>query len=116
MLSRTHVRSAACVADVAVELTRWPDLIVSRTRRSIRFHAGGREIIRMSGDHTAELLLTTPVIDRWAKVLAGSHRVTEGHNAGWIRVEIEDRTDAHMFLSLVSVALKANEESESGHR
>ncbi|WP_147268749.1 luciferase family protein [Sphaerisporangium album] len=104
------------MADVAVELTRWPDLVVSRTRRSIRFLAEGREIIRMSGDHTAELRLTTPVIDRWARVLAESHRVTRGHNAGWIRVEIEDRTDAQMFLSLVSVALKANQEHEAGHR
>ncbi|WP_214413391.1 luciferase domain-containing protein [Sphaerisporangium fuscum] len=109
VLSRAHDRSAECVADVAVQLTRWPDLVVSRTRKSIRFRARGREIIRMSGDHTAELLLTAPVIDRWARVLADSHRVTPGHNVGWIKVEIEDRTDAEMFLSLVSVALKANE-------
>ncbi|WP_344948947.1 luciferase family protein [Sphaerisporangium flaviroseum] len=109
VLSRTHVRSAGCVADVAVQLTHWPDLAVSHTRRAIRFRTRGREIIRMSGDHTAELRLTVPVIDRWARVLADSHRVTPGHNAGWIRVQIEDRSDAEMFLSLVSVALKANQ-------
>ena len=109
VLSGTHVRSAGCVADVAVQLTRWPDLAVSRTRKAIRFRSQGREIIRMSGDHTAELLLTVPVIDRWARVLADSHRVTRGHDPGWIRVTIEDRADAEMFLSLVSVALKANQ-------
>lgn len=109
MLVHTHVRPAGCAADVAVQLTRWPDLAVRRTRRAIRFRSRGREIIRMPGDHTAELLLTAPVIDRWARILAASHRVTPGHGTGWIRVEIEDRADAEMFLSLVSVALKANQ-------
>jgi hypothetical protein len=97
------------VADVAVQLAGWPDLVVSRTRKAIRFRSSGREIIRMPGDHTAELLLTVPVIDRWARVLADSHRVSPGHNAGWIKVEIEDRADAEMFMSLVSVAIKANQ-------
>ncbi|WP_405145514.1 DUF5519 family protein [Sphaerisporangium sp. NBC_01403] len=110
VLTRTHVRSAGCVADVAVQLTRWPDLAVSRTRRAIKFRTRGREIIRMSGDHTAELLLTAPVIDRWARVLADSNRVTPGHNSEWIRVQIEDRAGAEMFLSLVSVALKVNQD------
>ncbi|MFC4536585.1 luciferase family protein [Sphaerisporangium dianthi] len=110
VLSRTHVPpSAGCVADVAVELTRWPDLAVSHTRKVIRFRARGREIIRMPGDHTAELLLTAPLIDRWARVLADSHRVIPGHSAGWVRVEIRDRADADLFLSLVSVALKVND-------
>ncbi|GGL15273.1 hypothetical protein Sme01_70140 [Sphaerisporangium melleum] len=110
VLSRTHVPpSADHVADVAVELTRWPDLVVSHTRTAVRFRARGREIIRMPGDHTAELLLTAPLIDRWARVLADSYRVTPGHKAGWIRVEIEDRADAELFLSLVSVALKVND-------
>ncbi|MFC4591815.1 luciferase domain-containing protein [Sphaerisporangium corydalis] len=109
VLSRTHVRSAGCVADVAVQLTGWPDLSVSRTRKAISFRTRGREIIRMRGDHTAELLLTVPVIDRWARVLIDSNRVTPGRDAGWIKIEIEDRTDAEMFLSLVSVALKVNQ-------
>ncbi|MFC7383305.1 luciferase domain-containing protein [Sphaerisporangium rhizosphaerae] len=111
VLSRTHVPpSADCVADVAVELTRWPDLAVSHSRKAIRFRARGREIIRMRGDHTAELLLTASLVDRWARVLADSHRVTPGHGTGWIRVEIADRTDAELFLSLVSVALKVNDD------
>jgi hypothetical protein len=96
------------VADVAVQLTRWPDLVMSHTPDVVRFRTMGREIIRMPGDHTAELLLTIPVIDRWARVLAGSHQVTKGHAAGWIKVEIEEQADVDLFLSLVSVALKAN--------
>ncbi|MDH2430140.1 luciferase family protein [Sphaerisporangium sp. TRM90804] len=108
--SRAHGRSAGCVADVAVELARWPDLVVSHTRKAIRFRTAGREIIRMPGDHTAELRLTAPVIHRWARVLADSHRVTAGHNVGWITVEIDDRAGAEMFLSLVSVALKVNQD------
>ncbi|MEO3814193.1 luciferase family protein [Sphaerisporangium sp. B11E5] len=110
VLSRTG-RSAACVADVAGQLARWPDLAVSHTRNVVRFRTMGREIIRMPGDHTAELLLTTSVIDRWARVLAGSQRVTQGHADGWVKVEIEDQNDVEMFLSLVSVALKANRET-----
>jgi hypothetical protein len=109
-LARTHRRSAECVANVATQLLAWPDLAVKRTRKKIGFHAKGREIVRMPGDHTAELLLTTPLINRWERQLADSQRVTPAEHPGWIVVEIEDHRDEELFLSLVSVAIKANQD------
>jgi Family of unknown function (DUF5519) len=110
---RTHAsrRSTEGVENVAAQLVRWPDLALKRTRKGLGFRAGGREIVRMSGDHTAELLLTKPVIDRWARVLTDCHRVTPGADAGWVAMSIEGRADAELFLSLVSVAIKANQGS-----
>jgi hypothetical protein len=99
------------VANVATQLMGWPDLALTRTRKKIAFRAGRREIVRMPGDHTAELRLTTPLIARWARVLADSGPVTSGRRPGWIVVAIEDQTTAELFLSLVSVAIKANQDS-----
>jgi hypothetical protein len=110
---RTHAsrRSTEGVANVAAQLIGWPDLALKRTRRGLGFRSGGREIIRMSGDHTAEVLLTTDVIDRWARVLTDCHQVTPGADAGWVTMSIEGRADAELFLSLVSVAIKVNQGS-----
>lgn len=110
---RTHAsrRSTEGVANVAAQLICWPDLALKRTRRGIGFRAGGREIVRMSGDHTVELFLTTAVIDRWARVLTDCHRITPGADAGWVAMTIEGRADAELFLSLVSVAIKVNQGS-----
>ncbi|MEU8206289.1 luciferase family protein [Streptosporangium sp. NPDC049046] len=110
---RTHTsrRSTEGVENVAAQLLRWPALALKRTRKGLGFRADGREIVRMSGDHTAELLLTKPVIDRWARVLADCRRVTPGADDGWVAMSIEGRADAELFLSLVSVAIKANQTS-----
>jgi hypothetical protein len=94
---------------VAAQLICWPALALKRTRRGLGFRASGREIVRMRGDHTAELLLTTPMIDRWARVLTDCHRVTPGTDAGWVTMTIDSRADAELFLSLVSVAIKVNQ-------
>jgi hypothetical protein len=109
--TRTNRRSAECVANVATRLMGWPDLALKRTRKRIGFRASGREIVRMPGDHTAELRLTTPLINRWERVLADSQKVTPAQHPGWIVVEIEDHRDEELFLSLVSVAIKANQDS-----
>ncbi|GAA2860732.1 hypothetical protein GCM10010517_19390 [Streptosporangium fragile] len=113
MAVRVHTsgRSTEGVANVAAQLISWPDLAVKRTRRGLGFRASGREIVRMSGDDTAELLLTEPVIDRWARVLTDCHRVTPGSDAGWVTMTIDGRADAELFLSLVSVAIKVNQSS-----
>ncbi|MER6830546.1 luciferase family protein [Streptosporangium sp. NPDC000563] len=110
---RTHAsrRSTEGVENVAAQLLRWPALALKRTRKGLGFRADGREIVRMSGDHTAELLLTKPVIDRWARVLTDCRRVTPGADDGWVAMSIEGRADAELFLSLVSVAIKANQTS-----
>jgi len=107
----THVsrRSTEGVENVAAQLLGWPDLVLKRTGKGLGFQASGREIVRMSGDHTAELLLTKPVIDRWARVLTDCRRVTPGADDGWVAMSIEGRADAELFLSLVSVAIKANQ-------
>ncbi|MGC5012398.1 luciferase family protein [Streptosporangium sp. DT93] len=104
--TRASGRSTEGVASVAAQLMGWPDLALKRTRKGLSFRARGREIVRMRGDHTAELLLTTPVIDRWARVLTDCHRITPGTDAGWVAMTIEGRADAELFLSLVSVAIK----------
>ncbi|MER5625296.1 luciferase family protein [Streptosporangium sp. NPDC002544] len=109
--TRASSRSTEGVANVAAQLIGWPDLALKRTRRGLGFRSGGREIVRMSGDHTAELLLTTDVIDRWARVLTDCRRVTPGADAGWVAMTIEGRADAELFLSLVSVAIKVNQGS-----
>ncbi|MFJ2034201.1 luciferase family protein [Streptosporangium sp. NPDC087985] len=109
--AHTSDRSAEGVANVVAQLIRWPDLALKRTRRGLGFRAGGREIVRMSGGHTAELLLTTDVIDRWARVLTDCRRVTLGRDTGWVVMKIEGKTDADLFLSLVSVAIKVNQAS-----
>ncbi|MBB2910107.1 hypothetical protein FHS43_001353 [Streptosporangium becharense] len=113
MAARAHTpsRPTEGVANVAARLIGWPDLAMRRTRRGLGFRAGGREIVRMSGDDTAELLLTEPVIDRWARLLTDCHRVTPGSDAGWVTMTIDGRADAELFLSLVSVAIKANKPS-----
>jgi hypothetical protein len=107
--AHTSVRSTDGVANVAAQLICWPALALKRTRRGLGFRADGREIVRMRGDHTAELLLTTPVIDRWARVLTDCHRITPGTDAGWVTMAIDGRADAELFLSLVSVAIKASQ-------
>ncbi|MFF5213312.1 luciferase family protein [Streptosporangium sp. NPDC000396] len=113
MAVRAHTsgRSTEGVANVAAQLIRWPDLALKRTRKGLGFRARGREIVRMSGDHTAELLLTTDVIDRWARVLTDCRRVTPGTDAGWVAMTIDGKADADLFLSLVSVAIKVNQSS-----
>ncbi|GAA3098614.1 hypothetical protein GCM10017600_12580 [Streptosporangium carneum] len=111
MAVRAHTfgRSTEGVANVAAQLIGWPDLALKRTRKGLGFRARGREIVRMRGDHTAELLLTTAVIDRWARVLTDCRRVTPGRDAGWVTMAIDGRADAELFLSLVSVAIKVNQ-------
>lgn len=111
MRAHTFGRSTDGVANVAAQLICWPALALKRTRRGLGFRASGREIVRMRGDHTAELLLTTPMINRWARVLTDCHRVTPGTDAGWVTMTIDSRADAELFLSLVSVAIKVNQTS-----
>ncbi|MFF0310349.1 luciferase family protein [Streptosporangium sp. NPDC004379] len=108
--ARTSSRPTEGVAHVATQLSHWPALALKRTRRGIGFRPEGREIVRMRGDHTAELLLTTGVIDRWARVLTDCRRVVPGSGDGWVSMAIDGRADAELFLSLVSVAIKANQD------
>ncbi|GAA3039040.1 hypothetical protein GCM10017559_79010 [Streptosporangium longisporum] len=112
--TRASGHSTEGVANVAAQLICWPDLALKRTRRGLGFRTHGREIVRMPGDNTAELLLTTAVIDRWARVLTDCHRITPGTDAGWVSMDIEGRADAELFLSLVSVAIKVSEGREGG--
>ncbi|MDF5752760.1 luciferase family protein [Spongiactinospora sp. TRM90649] len=95
-------------AFVAAQLTAWPDLVPRRKRRRLEFRAGGVRIVRMTPDGTAELLLTESVIERMAPVLADCAQVVTGGRPGWVSIRIAGRADAELFLSLVSVAIKAN--------
>ncbi|GLW04882.1 hypothetical protein Misp01_00120 [Microtetraspora sp. NBRC 13810] len=110
VLARAPDGSTDCVAFVASRLMTWPDLVLRRNRRGLVFRARGREIVRMPGDHTAEVLLTAPVIARWAAVLTACGQVTPGSRPGWVTVHVEGPADAELVLSLVSVALKVNQD------
>ncbi|MFI0422010.1 luciferase family protein [Spongiactinospora sp. 9N601] len=107
VLARAEGTPPEYAALVAARLTAWSDLTPKRTWRGLEFRVNGRRIVRMSKGRTAELRLTAPVIDRWESVLTECEQVSTGERDGWITVRIANRTDAELFLALVSVALKA---------
>jgi hypothetical protein len=100
---------AASYAGQAVESLRaWPTLVMVRDGEAVTFSASDREIIRLHDHGTADLHLTSPVIDRLIRTLDASVHLDRSAEPGWVIIRLEDSMALHALLSLVSVALKAN--------
>ncbi|MFF9869396.1 MULTISPECIES: luciferase family protein, partial [unclassified Streptomyces] len=72
--------------------------------------AGGREIVRFPGGNTAQVHLTTAMIERLRPALRTSTAVNLGPApTGWVAVRLETGSDIDLLATLVSAALLAAE-------
>ncbi|QXJ22185.1 DUF5519 family protein [Actinomadura graeca] len=91
------------------QLSGWPALTVCRAADgtasglALRTH----QIVHLHSEDEAEVLLTPPVVRRMAEALDDCNQVII-EPGGWVRVRLDSASDVTLFVSLVSVAIKAN--------
>ncbi|GAB3987727.1 hypothetical protein GCM10029978_107650 [Actinoallomurus acanthiterrae] len=88
----------------------WPGVRSGRAACGLgtALNVGGRQLAHLHADGAAELRLTWPVIGRLRRPLLESGRVQMAPGGDWIRVQIDGDSDVDLFVSLASVAIKAN--------
>jgi hypothetical protein len=100
------------LAERALErLHVWPDLRADRpscgTGRAL--HSAHGEIVHFHSDRDVDLRLTGRAIERFASDLQGSTAIRLVPGSGWVTVHLDCETDVDLLLSLVSMALKAQQ-------
>lgn len=100
------------LAERALErLLLWPDLLAGQpscgTGQALLSVHG--EIVHIHSDHDVDLRLTGRAIKRFATDLAGSTAIRVVPGSGWVTVHLDCDTDVDLLMSLVSMALKAQQ-------
>ncbi|MFJ5774889.1 luciferase family protein [Streptomyces sp. NPDC093094] len=92
-------------------LTVWPDLMPGPagcgTGQALRSQHG--EIVHFHSGHDVDLHLTDPALRRWSVNLQASTAIRLVPGSRWVTVHLDCDTDIDLLLSLVSIALKAQE-------
>lgn len=93
-------------------LSAWPTVRAARADCGVgvgvAVGANARQFLHFHDESYADLRLTHAVIDRMHDALADSGRVLMVPGDDWIGVPLETASDAHLLVTLVSVAIKAN--------
>jgi hypothetical protein len=93
-------------------LAAWPALTMTHTLNAVVFSVAATDILRLTGQDTAHLRLTLPIAERLHDAF---HRSGHNHTVtrqGWITLHLSTVTDLELLLALVSLAIKANTDSE----
>ncbi|CAL9505905.1 luciferase domain-containing protein [Streptomyces sp. enrichment culture] len=92
-------------------LTDWPDLTAGPagcgTGQALRSPHG--EIVHFHSGHDVDLHLTDSALRRWSADLGASSAIRLVPGSGWVTVHLDCDTDVDLLLSLVSMALKAQQ-------